>query len=829
MLNADVKNRINYLRDILVGKVPDPKTQIDQITTALIYKFMSDSDDDCVDNLKGKRTYFIKSLKNYSWKKIMDSTLENDQRLRLYKEALSKIPKAKHINSFFKDIFKNAFLPYNDPDTLTLFLKKINEFQYINSEDLGNGFEYLLSILGSQGDAGQFRTPRHIIDFIVEVLEPQKKEAILDPACGTSGFLISAYKHMIKKESSNYNPNEDKPSFMRKEADAPSVQIQSNGKYKGDEYLDWEGVQKKIFGYDISPDMVKFSKVNLFLHNFKRPNIFPHDTISKPKYWDKEFDLILANPPFMTPVGGIVPLKNKFINSNRSEVLFVDYIKKHLAKGGRAGIIVPEGIIFKANNVYKELRKSLVCDGYLHSVVSLPSGVFQPYSGVKTSILFLNRKMDKKSEILFIDIKADSYELGVNRRFTNENDLPEAYKILKDWMCGKKRKSKKVAQYWIKKKEILEKNDVSLSFNQYVEEEVKSSKYPMVKLGEVCEKIKYPDKIKKSEYLATGRYPIISQEDEFISGYSNNEQFLYKNIPVTIFGDHTRCVKYISFPFCLGADGVKVLKPDGRFHPKFFYYFVKKLNVRSMGYSRHFKLLKDKEIPLPPLEEQKKIVEELDGYQKIIDGAKQVVENWRPTLETSSKKELFDLGKIVYIKGRIGWKGLKKSEYLNEGYAIINGHQILTDGVLWENVGRVSKERYEESPEIMIKQGDILMTKDGTIGKVSLVSELPEPATVASGVFVIRKISNKINQKYLFYYFQSILFKKFIKSMKKGAVISHLYQKDLASMKISLPSPKKQKEIVAKIEKEKKTIDLCKQLIQINEQKLKERVDRLFK
>ena len=150
--------------------------------------------------------------------------------------------------------------------------------------------------------------------------------------------------------------------------------------------------------------------------------------------------------------------------------------------------------------------------------------------------------------------------------------------------------------------------------------------------------------------------------------------------------------------------------------------------------------------------------------------------------------EVDKLKNHLIIKGRIGWKGLKKSEYLQDGYAIINGEQIIEDNIDWINVGRITKERYDESPEIILKQDDILMTKDGTIGKLAYLEELPEPATVASGVFVIRNNSKKLNQRYLYYYFKSNFFKWLVESRLEGSVVPHLYQRDIVELNIPLPS-----------------------------------------
>ena len=232
MLDQVTKRMIDSARQVLVGKVPDPKAQVDQITTALVYKFMDDMDEEVID-LGGKRTFFGGEFEQYRWPHLLDGGLSGSDRLDLYTRAISNMPRNSKLPELFQSIFKNAFLPYHDAETLHLFLKEINGFSYDNSENLGNAFEYLLAILGSQGDAGQFRTPRHVIDFIVEVLDPQKHESILDPACGTAGFLISAYKHIVKNNSANYDPDTDSYSFARDESDALGIYMQSNGALQG--------------------------------------------------------------------------------------------------------------------------------------------------------------------------------------------------------------------------------------------------------------------------------------------------------------------------------------------------------------------------------------------------------------------------------------------------------------------------------------------------------------------------------------------------------------------------------------------------------------------
>lgn len=464
MLDAETKARIDSARDILVGKVPDPKSQVEQITIALIYKFMDDMDCQS-EELGGKASFFSDGFKRHAWHKLIDSRLGGHERLLLYAEGIERMTENQGLPQLFRDIFKGAFLPYRDPETLNLFLKEINGFTYDHSERLGDAFEYLLSVLGSQGEAGQFRTPRHIIDFIVRIVAPQKHETVLDPACGTAGFLISAYKHILAANC------KDRPGDL--------LTADERGRLMGN-----------FCGYDISPDMVRLSRANLYLHGFPQPRIHEYDALTSEERWDERYDVIMANPPFMSPKGGIRPHNRFSIKATRSEVLFVDYIAEHLNVNGRAGVIVPEGIIFQGQNAYKALRKMLV-ENYLWCVVSLPPGVFNPYSGVKTSILFMDKALAKRTdEILFVKIENDGFDLGAQRRPIEKNDLPEAEKAILEWKTHHEH-TKNALAHAVSRKSILESPDCNLSGDRYRDNGLRiSTKWPMVRLGEICQNTK---------------------------------------------------------------------------------------------------------------------------------------------------------------------------------------------------------------------------------------------------------------------------------------------------------------------------------------------------
>jgi len=242
MLDSKIKKIIDTARDILVGKIPAPNTQVEQITLAMLYKFMDDMDKISINMMGGKASFFSGEFEKYSWNEIMASKVGAQLRFNLYSEAIEKFYSHPTLPQTFRDIFKNASIPYKDPEILTMFLKEIDKISYDNdSEVLGDAYEYLISILGSQGNLGQFRTPRHIIDFITELVDPKKDSTILDPACGTAGFLISAYKHILKENTD---------------------------KVLGDKlnYDEKRNVLNNITGYDIEPSMIKIAEMNMFLH-----------------------------------------------------------------------------------------------------------------------------------------------------------------------------------------------------------------------------------------------------------------------------------------------------------------------------------------------------------------------------------------------------------------------------------------------------------------------------------------------------------------------------------------------------------------------------------
>lgn len=844
MLDNETKRRIDTARDILVGKVPDPKSQVEQITIALIYKFMDDMDAEA-EELGGKRKFFSGKFADYSWKKLLSPSLGGHEVLNLYAEAIDKMNVNENIPQLFRDIFKNAYLPYRDPETLKSFLKIIDDFNYDHSEKLGDAFEYLLSVLGSQGDAGQFRTPRNIIDLMVYLVDPKKNETILDPACGTAGFLISSYKHIVKNNSSNFT-EEKENNFSFGNGD--------NEKYNGDKLTPDE--RKKlavnIQGYDISPDMVRLSLVNLYLHGFTNPKIVEYDTLTSEDKWNEHADIILANPPFMSPKGGIKPHKRFSVESSRSEVLFVDYIAEHLTPNGRAAVIVPEGIIFQSGTAYKTLRKMLV-EKYLYAVVSLPAGVFNPYSGVKTSILLMDKTLVKRTNnILFAKIENDGFDLGAQRRANSKSELPAIANAIKEYIkCvnnGTEFNADEFANLVIGTKEkIGENGDWGLSGERYKSYVQLNSNYPIVKIEDVCivERGASPRPIDR--FITTSADGI----NWIKIGDGSSNSMLIKSTKEMITPEGAKKSKAVkkgdfilsnsmSFghPYILDIDGCihdgwLLLRPkEGLFIKEFLYQMLSSEKIYSQFISLatggvvnnlNSQIVRKVLIPLPPLEIQKEIVAEIEGWQKIIDGARQVVENYKPQIQIDPSWEEKKLGEISEFKNGLNYS---QDEYGNKikllGVRHFQKNIIAPIDDLDEiNIGNVVNDSY------LLKEGDLVFVRSN--GNQDLVgrSVLIPPITqrVSFSGFTIRcRFTIEIEPLYVAFLLKSEYHRNMMKELGRGANIRNLSQSLLSEIDIPLPSIQIQREITRKIKNEIDLVTNTDKLITIFEQKIKEKI-----
>ena len=848
MLDTDTKRRIDTARDILVGKVPDPKSQVEQITIALIYKFMDDMDAEA-EELGGKRKFFTGEFARYGWAKLMSKGLSGHELIALYGEGIGAMPENPGIPVLFRDIFKNAYLPYRDPETLKSFLKIINEFSYDHSERLGDAFEYLLSILGSQGDAGQFRTPRHIIDFIVEILAPQKGETILDPACGTAGFLISAYKHILRSNTDTKNRSTLTPEEKGRLA-------------------------QNFKGYDISPDMVRLSLVNLYLHGFTDPHIVEYDTLTSEERWNEYADVILANPPFMSPKGGIKPHKRFSIQAKRSEVLFVDYMAEHLTPTGRAGIIVPEGIIFQSQTAYKELRKMLV-ENSLVAVISLPAGCFNPYSGVKTSILILDKSIARQSDsIAFFKVENDGYGLGAQRRAIGKNDLPAAVEFLKNYLNnerqinhgihgthGKKQTetasdfpsvysvSSVVEKFLIVPKEKIAANgEYNLSGERYREGVVAISSWPFVPVGNVFRKANQtvlPESlVGPITYLGlenitqnTGKIEggVITEKPVDIKSLKN----IFKpcNILYGKLRPNLNKVWFADRKGICSTDIFVIEAIEGMTDPALYAHLFRsaRFNDTVMGQLKGAQLPRigwssfaELQIPLPPLEVQKEIVAEIEGYQKVINGARAVLDNYRPHIPIHPDWPMMTIGEVCAVNPR-------KSE-LNDmdentfvsfvPMADLNENEICFQPKSTKRLAEVT------SSYTYFKNDDVLLAKVTPCfenGKAGIARNLVNGIGFGSSEFYVLRSDGRILPEWIYIAVTTHAFRETaIAKMTGTGGLQRVPRAVVEGYQIPLPPLATQQAIVAEIEAEQALVAANRELIARFEKKIQATLARVW-
>ncbi|EEQ92887.1 N-6 DNA methylase [Brucella intermedia] len=856
MLDPDTKRRIDTCRDILVGKVPDPKSQVEQITIALIYKFMDDMDLEA-EELGGERRFFTKDYERYRWAKLVAPGVSGQDMLNTYSEALTNMVQNEGLPKLFRDIFRNAYLPYRDPETLRAFLREINSFTYDHSEKLGDAFEYLLSVLGSQGDAGQFRTPRHIIDFMVEIINPQKNEVIMDPACGTAGFLISAYKHILKQNSTGVvNSN-----GASTEGDAAEQALESPMRYPGDllQPDDRARLARNIRGYDISPDMVRLSLVNLYLHGFADPKVEEYDTLTSEDKWTETADVILANPPFMSPKGGIKPHTRFQVQSKRSEVLFVDYIAEHLTPNGRAAIVVPEGIIFQSQSAYVALRKMLV-ENHLAAVISLPAGVFNPYSGVKTSILILDRAVAKASQhVAFFKIENDGFALGAQRKAVKGSQLAQVKTELAAWLkaarAGGGKELESNVGFAVERKELLAEGSITLSAERYLTREIGKSGFPMVSLGdEALFKVESGGTPKSDvpEYW-DGGIPWATLVDLPASNFITEITGTVRTISEAgLKGSSAKILPansvLVSSRATIGRIAINrvplatnqgfkniVIADEARVLPEYLAFAVTKLvpTMQSWATGGTFaEISKSKfcelEIPLPPLEMQREIVAEVEGYQRVIDGARAVLDNYRSYIPVDPEWPMRPLSEVAQVNP-------KKSELKDTDpstpvsfvpMAVLNENNVRFDPVEVKTISEVvgSYTYFRESDVLVAK-----VTPCFENGKAGIARGLKNGIGFGSSEFYVVRANEETLPGWLFHWLTTPDFRARATAKMTGTGgLQRVPRAVVEEELIPLPELVVQKSIVAEIEAERALIEGNRDLITRFEKKIEAAIARVW-
>lgn len=458
MTKPDLLNTVDQLANKFYGAgATNPITYIEQISLLFFLKMLEEWDDaeSQADRIYGRKpkSIFGGSKEKFRWSNWSVNP-NNEEMFKFVRDEvipfMVDIPEHDDVKRFFRDV------RYSMPDAITLrevvdIISKIN-FSQIDADIKGDAYEHLISKLAVAKRMGAFRTPRHIIRTIVEMVDPKLGQTILDPACGTAGFLLAAYDYI--KANNSDNPDEvaaeNGSKFLKGHGDNISE-------------ADWEILQKDTFyGFDVSPDITKIALMNMVLHGLDASHVYRRDSLagSSDEFETMSFNIVLANPPFAADVAlerirPILPIKSK-----DSTILFLGLMVDSLKPGGICGVIVNEGFLFGRNNAAMQIRKYILDKTELQAVVSLPQGVFNPYAGVKTSFLIFRNIGKPTEKVWFYEVENDGYSKGTQRKLNpDKNDLPD---LLEKW----KTKPESEKSWTIERKQI-EENDFILSASAY--------------------------------------------------------------------------------------------------------------------------------------------------------------------------------------------------------------------------------------------------------------------------------------------------------------------------------------------------------------------------
>jgi len=487
-LAPELKSKIDTLWDrFWSGGLSNPLSSIEQMSYLIFMKRLEDMDvAEQKKVLAQKQPYksVFESHEDCRWSNWKHYPAE--KMLTHVRDVVFPFIKDIHDGekTLFAEHMKDAVFIIPKPSLLQEAVSIIDDLNITaqNKDTQGDIYEYLLNQLKTAGKNGQFRTPRHIIQMIVELVDPDIGDRVCDPACGTAGFLINAYEYIIRKHTSPDMVSEDDEGRFY-------------GLY-GDRITDkrgWELVWSSFYGFDFDSTMVRISLMNMVLHGITTPNITLIDTLSRHYTEEDKYTVVLANPPFKGSIDKSDINDRLTVKTTKTELLFVERMMNMLQVGGKCGVIVPDGVLFGSSNAHKKLRKLLLEKCQLEAIVSMPSGVFKPYAGVSTAVLVFV-KGDKTDRVWFYGMEADGYSLDDKRTFIDgKGDIPDIIERFRK-RIEENPEDRKGKCFFVPFDEIKE-NGYDLSISKYKEIEYEEVNYdpPEViieKIGSVEDQIK---------------------------------------------------------------------------------------------------------------------------------------------------------------------------------------------------------------------------------------------------------------------------------------------------------------------------------------------------
>lgn len=488
MITGALKSNIDKLwEEFWTGGITNPLTVIEQITFLMYARLLDMSETS--DEKKSQRTgqpfkrRFNDQQQHLRWQNLKH--IESaDELLTTVRDGLFPYFKESSAESnegtLFAEFMKDAQLMIQKPSLLVRARDMVDDLPLDKGDTKGDLYEYLLGKLTTAGINGQFRTPRHIIRAIIDMMNPSVTDRICDPACGTAGFLSTTYEFMLQKYSSPEGTFTEVVTNEKGEQEEQKL-------YTGDLLAEHrQHVDSDMFhGFDFDATMLRIAAMNLVMHGVAQPDIHYQDTLSQgfierfPQAAKEGFDLVLANPPFKGSLDeeDVDPEILRTVKTKKTELLFVALILRMLKVGGRAAVIVPDGVLFGSSKAHQQLRKTLIEDNQLEAIVSLPSGVFKPYAGVSTAVMIFT-KGGETGKVWFYDLQADGFSLDDKRTpLTGEasNDLPDLIVQWQDYsakaISGEpvEQWSDKTSKAFLVDKADIASNKYDLSINRYKE------------------------------------------------------------------------------------------------------------------------------------------------------------------------------------------------------------------------------------------------------------------------------------------------------------------------------------------------------------------------
>lgn len=460
MITGELRSKVDKIWEIFwTGGITNPLSVIEQFTYLLFIKGLDEKQTDLERNAEflgiEVEKIFSDEQQNLRWQKFKQLSASN-----MYETVSRKVfpfIKTMHgdADSAFTKYMDDAIFMIPTPQMLEKIVTNIDLLPLSDGDTKGDLYEYLLSKVATAGTNGQFRTPRHIIKMMVELMQPTPTDIIVDPAAGSAGFLVEAGEYLKRN-------NED--LFAIKEL---------KDHYNNDMF----------FGNDMDRTMLRIGAMNMMLHGVEKPNIEYRDSLSEKNIDDEKYTLVLANPPFKGSLDheSVAADLLKITKTKKTELLFLALFLRTLKKGGRCASIVPDGILFGSSNAHKSIRKEIIENHHLHGIISMPSGVFKPYAGVSTAIMiFTKTGAGGTDNVWFYDMQTDGLSLDDKRQPVDVNDIPDIISRYHNLENEKDRKRTEKS-FFVSKEEIV-KNDYDLSINKYKEIEYDEVEYEAPKV-----------------------------------------------------------------------------------------------------------------------------------------------------------------------------------------------------------------------------------------------------------------------------------------------------------------------------------------------------------